>query len=160
MRDTNPFTEFDAVDRALIGLLQNDARMSNRELAERVGLSPSACLARVRALRDRNVITGFSAQVDLARIGRPLQALVAIRMRSHARDLLDRLVSDLLALPETLDLFHLSGAEDYLLHVAVSDPAALRDFVLDRLTGRPEIGQVQTSIVFQHFHSAKVDVLS
>ena len=159
MRDITDFTEFDSIDRELIGLLQNDARTSNRNLADQVGLSPSACLARVRALRERGVITGFTAQVDLAKIGRPLQALVAIRMHSHARELLDRLVTDLLALPETLDLFHLSGAEDYLLHVAVSDPTALRDFVLDRLTVRPEIAHVQTSIVFEHRHSARVDVI-
>jgi DNA-binding Lrp family transcriptional regulator len=155
--DTIP--EFDAVDRRLIALLQHDARMPNRALAEAVRLSPSACLARVRTLRERGVLTGYRAEVDLPSLGRPLQALVAIRMASHDRPLLDALVRDLMALPETLSVFHISGAEDYLLHVAVADAGALRDFVLDRLTSRPEIAQVQTSLVFEHARSAEVGPL-
>ena len=153
-------TEFDAVDRQLITLLQHDARMPNRALAEAVRLSPSACLARVRALKDRGVLTTFRAEVDLPSLGRPLQALVAIRMASHDRPLLDALVADLMALPETLSLFHISGAEDYLLHVAVPDAETLRDFVLDRLTSRPEIAQVQTSLVFEHVRSPQVGPLA
>lgn len=151
--------EFDSVDKAIIAGLQNDARISNRDLAAQVRLSPSACLARVRLLRERGVLVGFRAEVDLRRIGRPLQALVAIRMRTHDRKVLDTFMSDVLALPETTDLFHLSGAEDYMLHVAVKDSDHLRDFVLDRLTVRPDIAQVQTSLVFQHSRSAQVAVL-
>jgi DNA-binding Lrp family transcriptional regulator len=151
--------EFNSIDRAIIAHLQNDARITNRELAARVNLSPSACLARVRSLRERGVLTSFRAEVDLPSIGRPLQALIAIRMMSHRRPDLDRLVADLIALPETLSLFHISGADDYLLHIAVPDTDVLRDFVLDRLTSRPEIAQVQTSIVFEHMRSASVAVL-
>lgn len=152
--------EFSSTDRAIIDLLQNDARMTNRELAARVNLSPSACLARVRALRERGVLTSFRAEVDLASIGRPLQALISIRMNSHRRPDLDRLVDDLLALPETLSLFHVSGADDYLLHVAMPDANTLRDFVLDRLTSRPDIAQVHTSLVFEHMRSPAVSVLT
>lgn len=159
MRDYREYTEFDAVDKAIIAILQNDARISNRELAERVRLSPSACLARVRVLSERGVITAFRAELDLERIGRPMQAVVALRMRSHERKVLDRLVEDLLSFPETTDLFHVSGAEDYLLHVAVADAEHLRDFVLDRLTVRSEIAQVQTSLVFQRHRSAGLTVL-
>lgn len=144
-------TEFDAVDWHILGILQNDARISNRALADAVGLSASACLARVRALRARGVIRGFSADIDYSLIGRPLQALIAIKLASHARGVLDRFVDDLRALPDTIGVFHLSGAEDYLLHVAVANPETLRDFVLDRLTMRSEVAQVQTSLVFQHF---------
>ncbi len=143
----------DAVDQRIVGVLQDDARITNRDLAARVGLSPSASLARVRSLRERGIITGFAAELDLARLGRPLQALVAIRLHNHARELLDRFVDDLVELEETISLFHLTGEADYLLHVAVADPEHLRDVVLDRLTIRPEVAQVTTSLMFEHHRS-------
>lgn len=143
----------DAVDEQILDVLQHDARITNRDLADRVGLSPSACLARVRALRERGIITGFVAELDLAKLGRPLQALVAIRLHTHARELLDRFVAELVALDETISLFHLTGEADYLLHVAVADTEHLRDVVLDRLTIRPEVAQVTTSLMFEHHRS-------
>jgi DNA-binding Lrp family transcriptional regulator len=153
MRYMHDFDVIDAVDRRILAVLQDDARITNRDLAARVGLSPSAALARTRALRERGIITGFAAELDLARLGRPLQALVAIRLNSHARDVLDRFIDDLVALEETLSVFHLTGEADYLLHVAVADPEHLRDVVLDRLTIRPEVAQVTTSLMFEHHRS-------
>jgi DNA-binding Lrp family transcriptional regulator len=147
------YDDIDAVDQRILAVLQDDARITNRDLAARVGLSPSACLARVRGLRDRGIITGFAAELDLARLGRPLQALVAIRLHTHARAQLDRFVADLVALEETIALFHLTGEADYLLHVAVADPEQLRDVVLDHLTVRPEVAQVTTSLMFEHHRS-------
>jgi DNA-binding Lrp family transcriptional regulator len=153
VRQMTDFEEIDAVDQLILGVLQDDARITNRDLAERVGLSPSASLARVRGLRERGIITGFAAELDLARLGRPLQALVAIRLHTHARELLDRFVEDLVELEETISVFHLTGEADYLLHVAVADPEHLRDVVLDRLTIRPEVAQVTTSLMFEHHRS-------
>jgi DNA-binding Lrp family transcriptional regulator len=149
----SPLSALDAVDQRIIEILQDDARITNRELAELVGLSPSACLARVRALRERGIITGFAAELDLAQLGRPLQALVAIRLHTHARAVIEEFVRDLVALEETLSVFHLTGEADYLLHVAVADPQHLRDVVLDALTVRPEVAQVTTSIMFEHHRS-------
>ena len=146
----NLLAELDAIDRRILALLQNDARMTNRELADTVGLSPSACLVRVRTLRERGIISRFTAELDLAKLGRPLQALVSIRLARHARPILDKLVDDLANLDETLSVFHLSGEADYMLHLAVRDPEHLRDVVLDKLTSRPEVAQVTTSLVFEH----------
>jgi len=154
VRYVDDFGNIDAVDGHILTALQHDARITNRDLADAVGLSPSACLARTRTLRERGVIAGFRAELDLAQLGRPLQALVAIRLNQHARKLLDRFVTDLLALEETISLFHLTGEADYLLHVAVADPEHLRDVVLDRLTIRPEVAQVTTSLMFEH-HRAR-----
>ena len=75
----------DRIDRALLAALQKNARMSNKELAELVGLAPSTCLERLRRLRDRGVLQGFHAAVDLAQLGRATQALVAVRLRVHDR---------------------------------------------------------------------------
>ncbi|MEO6867963.1 MAG: Lrp/AsnC family transcriptional regulator [Gaiellales bacterium] len=147
------YPEIDAIDKRILAVLQDDARITNRDLAARVGLSPSASLARMKGLRERGIITGFAAELDLARLGRPLQALIAIRLNSHERTELDRFVEDLVALEETLSVFHLSGEADYLLHVAVADPTHLRDVVLDQLTIRPEVAQVTTSLMFEHHRS-------
>lgn len=148
------FIKYDAVDRRILTVLQDDARITNRELADRVGLSPSACLARVRALREDGVIKGFAAELDLARLGRPLQAIIAIRLHTHDRSVLDRFVAELVGLEETLALFHVTGEADYQLHVAVESTEHLRDVVLDKLTSRPEVAQVTTSLVFEH-HKAR-----
>lgn len=147
------YEPIDAVDQQIIAVLQDDARITNRELAARVGLSPSASLVRVRTLRERGIITGFAAELDLARLGRPLQALIAIRLHTHSRSLLDNFVEELVDLEETISLFHLTGEADYLLHVAVADTEQLRDVVLDRLTIRPEVAQVTTSLMFEHHRS-------
>src|SRR5215216_6009879 len=76
----------DAVDRAILVALSENARMPNARLAERVGIAPSTCLARVNALRENGVLLGFHAEIDLAALGRPLQAMIAVRLAVHARE--------------------------------------------------------------------------
>ncbi|WP_427887476.1 Lrp/AsnC family transcriptional regulator [Kribbella sp. GL6] len=140
----------DAVDRQLVRLLTADGRMPNNALAEAVGIAPSTCLTRVRSLRERGVIRGFHADVDLAALGQPLQALIAIRIGAHSRDEIDRFRTKVPRLPGVLSLFHVSGANDYLLHVSASTPDALREFVLDHLTADPAVTHAETSLIFEH----------
>ena len=80
------FLQLDAVDQAILEILSEDARIPNNALAERVGIAPSTCLARVRALRESGVLRGFHAEIDLGALGRPLQAMIAIRLTVHARE--------------------------------------------------------------------------
>lgn len=140
----------DEVDLELVRLLTADGRMPNNALAEATGIAPSTCLTRVRALRERGVIRGFHADVDLAALGQPLQALVAIRIGAHSRDEIDRFRAAAPRLPGVLSLFHVSGANDYLLHVAAASPDALREFVLDHLTADPAVIHAETSLIFEH----------
>jgi DNA-binding Lrp family transcriptional regulator len=140
----------DRSDRVILAELQNDARLPNKELAARVGLAPSTCLERVRALRARGVLRGFSAEVDLGALGRELEAIVAVRIRPHSRPQVEGFWSYALALPQVIEVFHVTGADDFLLHVGVAGTDALRDFVLDRLTVRPEVAHVESHIVYQH----------
>src|ERR1700734_4395519 len=86
-KDPKPLV--DAVDLSLLEVLAEDARITNQRLADQVGVAPSTALARLRSLRDRGVIRGFHAEVDLAALGRPLQALIAVRLAVHARDQID-----------------------------------------------------------------------
>jgi DNA-binding Lrp family transcriptional regulator len=152
-------TDVDQIDRTIIEQLQKNARISYKDLASRAGVAPSTCLERVRGLREREVIRGFRADVDLAALGRGLQALIAIRFRTHERGLVDPFVEHVLGLPETVGLFNVTGDDDYLLHVGVADAKHLRDFVLDRLGVRPEVGHVRTAIVFEHLHKPVLEPL-
>lgn len=140
----------DPLDREILDALEQNARISNKALAERVRLSQSSCLARVRRLERDGIISGYHAELDLTKLGRPLKAMVAIRYKHSQRRRVEAFTDAMLALPETLDFFHVTGADDYLLHVAVADTAALRRFVLDSLLARPEIDHVQTSLIYEH----------
>jgi DNA-binding Lrp family transcriptional regulator len=138
----------DRIDRALVAELQNNARASNKDLAELVGLAPSTCLERVRALRARGVVRGFHADVDHAALGRSLEAMVAVRVRPHSRENVDRFWTYALGLPEVIEVFHVTGADDFLVHVGVGDMDGLRDFVLDRMTVRPEVAHVESHLIY------------
>jgi DNA-binding Lrp family transcriptional regulator len=143
----------DEVDLKLVRLLTADGRMPNNALAEATGIAPSTCLTRVRSLRERGVIRGFHADVDLGALGQPLQALIAIRIGAHSRDEIDRFRSKVPTLPGVLALFHVSGANDYLLHVSAATPDALREFVLDHLTADPAVVHAETSLIFEHIRA-------
>lgn len=145
-------TELDSIDLAILAELQRDARLPNKELAERLGVAPSTALERVRALRRRGVITGFRASVDIAALGRPLQALLALRVRPHTSQLVDPLRQFVLSLPETITLFHVAGAEDFLVHVAVADAEHLHRLCLEKFLVRPEIVTLQTTLIFKSEH--------
>jgi DNA-binding Lrp family transcriptional regulator len=140
----------DDVDRAMLGLLAEDARVTNQRLADHVGVAPSTALARLRALRERGVIRGFHAEVDLAALGRPLQALIAVRLAVHAREQIDAFTDAVRQLPGVLMVFHLTGVTDYLVWVAAADAQDLRDFVVDHLATHPSVAHAETSLIYEH----------
>ena len=140
----------DEIDRAILELLAADARITNQRLAERVGVAPSTALNRLRALRERGVIRGFHAELDLAALGRPLQALIAVRLAVHAREQIDAFTSAVRRLPGVLMVFHLAGATDYLVWVAARDAQDLREFVVDHLATDPAVSHAETSLIYEH----------
>jgi DNA-binding Lrp family transcriptional regulator len=143
----NDLGELDSVDRALLRELQNDARQTNKALAETVGVAPSTCLERIRELRARGVITGFRAEVDPAAIGRPMEAILSVQQRGSHRQATEALLAEGAGLPETVRVMALTGTTDFIIHVAVRDMNQLRDLVWG-LIERPEVGRVQSSLVF------------
>jgi DNA-binding Lrp family transcriptional regulator len=142
-----PSDELDSIDRALISELQKDARQTNKALAEKVGVAPSTCIERVRELRARGVITGFRAEVDPTRVGRPMEAILSLQQRASQRGNIESLLEHTAALPETVRVMALTGTTDFIVHVAVRDMAHLRDVVWG-LTERREVARVQSSLVF------------
>lgn len=146
----------DELDTAILRELQADARRTNRDVAAAVGVSPTTALDRTRSLRERGVIRGALLDVDLGRIGRPVQALISVRIRPPSRRNIEGFRDWVSALPETVGVFVVSGTEDFLIHVAVQDNDRLYAFVIDRLTQRPEIADVRTSVVYEHLRNHNV----
>lgn len=150
----NPQRELAPVDRAILRLLVADARMPNNAIAEAVGIAPSTCLGRIRALRERGVIRGFHAEVEPGAVGLGIQAMIAVRLHAHTKEQISSFAGGIPRLPGVVAAYHLSGADDYLLHVAVADTDALRDFVLDHLTAHPAVQHTETSLIFGHVRGA------
>ena len=140
----------DEVDRAILRVLAKDARTPNNAVADLVGIAPSTCHGRIRALRERGVVRGFHADIDPAALGLGLQAMIAVRLDAHTREQIRAFVRDVPKLPGVVSVFHVAGADDYLLHIAVRDSDAPRDFVLDHLTGHPAVRHTETSLIFAH----------
>lgn len=143
----------DELDSALVAALQADGRRSNRELAAQLRVAPSTSLERTRSLRSRGVIAGYHAEADLTALGRPVQAMIFVRLRPQSRAIMHGFRDFVAALPETLNVYIITGFEDTLVHVAVPTPQALQDFVLDSLTKRSEVADVRTAVVFEHVHN-------
>ncbi|BDO41234.1 Lrp/AsnC family transcriptional regulator [Cellulomonas sp. NTE-D12] len=146
----------DELDTAILAALQSDARRTNREVAAMVGVAPTTALDRTRALRERGVIRGATLDVDLAAIGRGVQALIAVRIRPPSRRNIEAFRDWVSRLPDTLGVFVTTGTEDFIVHVAVPDNESLYAFVIDRLTERPEVADVRTSVVYEHLQNTAI----
>jgi DNA-binding Lrp family transcriptional regulator len=146
----------DRIDFEILDALQGDARLSNKELAARVGLAPSSCLLRVRALMRDRVLLGHHAEVDADALGVGAQAFIAVRLVQTSRDNFRALQEHVQSLPEVLAVFHVSGAADLQIHVAVRSIAHLRDLICDSLATRVEVDRCETSIIYGYTRNARL----
>ena len=149
----------DRIDFELIVALQNNARLSNKELAARVQLAPSSCLERVRRLERRGLFRGFHAEVDPHVFGIGLQALVFVRLIRHSREKVEAFRRYVLELPEAVALFHVTGKFDFLVRVAVRDADHLRNLTMDAFTTRSEVSHLETHLIFEHVRKAGFPLL-
>ena len=151
--------DLDRTDAAIVRHLQNNARLSNKELAAAVGVAPSTCLERVRRLSADGVLRGYHADVDPHAVGIGLQAMISIRLGQHSRALVEAFQSHALALPEVVQVYHITGANDFLIHVAVRDAEHLRDLTLTAFTERPEVVHIETALLFDHWRAPGLPLL-
>ena len=142
--------DLDRTDRALVALLTQDARRSNKELAAAVGIAPSTCSERIRRLDDLGVFRGFHAEVDPEVLGIGLQAMIAIRLRRHGAGEVETFRARALALPEVIGVSHVTGGNDFLVHVVVRDAGHLRDLAVSSFTSWREVAHIETSLIFEH----------
>lgn len=138
----------DAVDRQILCALLENPDLTNKALAARLGVAESTCAYRIRGLREAGVLTGRRLVVGLKQLGYPLQAVVKVRLGSHDEAHVNELHAQLAEAPGVLQVFHVAGADDFHLHVAVADAEALRDFVLHHVTVHRVVRQTETQLVF------------
>lgn len=142
-----PKSEFDAIDRRILEELQRAGRMTNLELAEKVGVSPTPCLRRVRQLESAGVIKGYVAQLDRERVGLGLTVFIAVRLASHSDSATKAFRRSVAGMAEVTACYVTSGEHDFLLHVVVPNLAEYRRFVLERLIKLPDVRDIQSSFV-------------
>ena len=146
MNDKN---DLQKVDRAILRAVQQDCRLSNAQLAEKVGLSASACWRRVRMLEEAGVISGYAAQVNPDLAGLEFHAIVHVRLTRHDRDAVRRVMTELTVRPEIVECYATTGQYDYHLRVLCADMTAYRHFLDDFLFRLPAIEIAQTNVVME-----------
>ena len=139
----------DRTDRAIIEILQTDARIANVDLAERVSLSESACLRRLRSLPERGIITGYRAVIDQARVGYSLTVFVQITLAHQQNRSLEDFEAAVRALPEVIDCHLMTGDADYLLHVIAADASDYERLHSQHLTRLPGVDRVRSSFALR-----------
>ena len=140
----------DERDAAILTELQKEARLTNRQLAARVGLAPSSTLVRTRALEQSGVLAGYHARVDLNRIGRGVQAMIGFQIRPLSRGVIQNFKAFALQQPEVLAVYVVAGGDDFLVHVAVPSVEAMHTMLVDRFSARKEVITFRTSLVYEH----------
>lgn len=145
----------DAYDRAILRALQRDGRMSNQELADKVNLSPSPCLRRVRRLEQEGIIEGYSAQLSARKLGLKLMAFIQISMDRHTPERFAKFEQAIADYEEVLECHLITGqAADYLLKVVVEDMDAYQSFLLNKITRIGGVSGVHSSFVLKSPHSS------
>ena len=147
----------DETDRLILAALADDSRMTNAEIAARVGIAPSTAHGRLRSLVQRRIITGFTTSINPAELGLGFQALIGVTLRPGARqesisDFADRTRE----FAEVVQVFFLGGVDDFMVHVAVADSSELRRFVVENLSGHPRVASTRTNIIFDYHRNAVV----
>lgn len=140
----------DPIDVEIIHTLQTSGRITNSELAKRVGLSAPSVLERVRKLEESGIITGYGARVDPEKIGKGATCFVAVSLALHQQDSIEFFRREIDNIEEIMDCFHITGEEDYILRVVIRDMQHYEELLLSRLTKIPGISKVKTMVVLSH----------
>lgn len=148
LRNFDQNVDFDRMDVGILRLLQNDARLSVKEIAAQVGLAASSTHERIQRLRESGVIRGSHVDVNPKALGVGLEALFMIGLAKHKRGTVDKLMDDIVNVPEVRSAFLITGRHDLVVHVVVRDTQHLKDLALDHFTNRPGITRIETSIIF------------
>ena len=141
--------KLDRTDRAILAELQRDGRLSNRELAERVHLSESACLRRIRALEEAGVVDRYAAMVNQSKVGLPGNVFVSITLNRQEQADLAAFEAAVKRVPEVMECYLMTGQQDYLLRDVVSDPSDFERLHSQQLTRLPGVARVQSSFALR-----------
>lgn len=146
----------DKIDRLIIRELQLNARLSNQELAEKINLSPSPCLRRVRLLEKSGILSGYTARVDQEAYGLPLNVFVSIKLEKQNERSIKEFESGLQLLDQIMECYLMTGSRDYLLRVVSADLKSYENFIRDDLTKLPGIASIESSFAFSNVKNQQV----
>lgn len=139
----------DPIDRQLLAELQDDGRITNVDLAQRVGLTPPPCLRRVRALEEAGVIKGYHADLDASKLGFAITVFALVSLKSQAEDSLREFESHMRTLPEVRECHMLNGEIDFILKIVSQDLQSFQEFLTSKLTPAPNVASVKTSLTIR-----------
>jgi Lrp/AsnC family leucine-responsive transcriptional regulator len=137
--------QLDRIDVKILNLLQEDGRLSNQDLAARVGLSPSPCLRRLKRLERSGVIQRYAAVVDQSKVGIPVSVFVSVKLERQREDVLDRFERAISGCREVVECYLMTGSRDYLLRVVASDLTAYERFLKETLTRIDGVASIESS---------------
>lgn len=140
---------FDSIDRQILGLLQDDGRMTNVDLAERVGLTAPPCLRRVRSLEEGGAIRGYHAELDAATLGYPITVFAMVSLRSQAEHDLSAFEDHIAQIPEIRECHMLNGEIDFILKIVATDLKSFQEILTTHLTPAPNVASVKTSLTIR-----------
>lgn len=155
MTPTSP--KITEIDRELLRLLQENSRRTNKDLAESVGVAQSTCLERIRSLTDRGIIAGWTIEVNPSKIGLEVRALIHVRLQPKTTESVHQFQHEMLAHKEVLVISTITGADDFILEVAVADVSHLRDFVLEQITSRANVTDARTSLIYEQVRTRVIE---
>ena len=142
-------SKFDQIDIHILRELQDDGRMTNVDLAQRVGLTAPPCLRRVRSLEESGVIRAYHAELDAAHLGFGITVFAMVSLRSQAESDLEAFESHIAALPEVRECYMLNGEIDFILKIVAKDLQSFQRFLTSRLTSAPNVSSVKTSLTIR-----------
>lgn len=146
--------ELDSKDIQILSLLLNNARLSNKEIAAKVEIAQSSTHDRIKKLTQKGYLKGANAKIDYKKLGLNIEVILEIKLNKQHRSIIEDFTEKASQLPGVLQLFHMAGNNDFILHVAVKDSDELRGFILDRLSTLDYIQSTQTTLVL---HNEKVN---
>jgi len=141
--------KLDSIDLDILAALYADSSVTNKELANKVNIAASTCLERVKRLSSAGVIRRFGLDVNYKAVGGNIEAMTSVRLGQHSRKIIDEFKRDLLTSSEVIQIFHMGGENDFLLHITVSDTEHLRDFVFKSITSRAEVIHLETALIYE-----------
>lgn len=150
--------QLDRIDLDILEYLSKDARLTNKDLAKKLGIAPSTSFERVRVLRESRVIKGFHAEIDVETLGIDLRAMIAIRLEAYSRRKFNEFYNYIVGLNAVTTVYHLSGANDILVQVVVRNNKELRSLVMDSFADRPEVAQIETSLIYEKTRKYSVPI--
>ncbi len=148
--------QLDDKDYEILGLLQNEGRITNAELAKRVGLSPPSVLQRVRFLERAGYITGYYAHLDAEKLNLKIKVLALISLALHQEQSLEKVIENFQAIPEVIECHHVSGEFDFLLKIVVEDMRSYEALLRERILRIKGVGQIRSSFVLGSFKESTI----